>query len=123
MFRSKFSKFDVVAVAAVILFALLFFLLPFAFREEASVLQIVTPDGSYEYPLSTAQTVTLTSRGITLTVCIENGRARVLESDCPDAVCRNSGWIEKSGETVLCAPAGVTVRVMGGDSDVDFVAG
>jgi hypothetical protein len=75
------------------------------------------------YPLSQNDCFEIVSQGITLSVVIEDGAAYVKESTCPDGVCRSTRSISKSGETVLCAPAGVTLTVRGGDGDVDFVAG
>ena len=54
---------------------------------------------------------------------IVDGKAFVRESSCPDGVCISSGAISKTGETIICAPAGVSLTVKGGDGNVDFVAG
>lgn len=42
---------------------------------------------------------------------VENGRIRVRSSSCPDKVCVNCGWLEKSGDTAVCLPNGVIVRI------------
>ena len=68
-------------------------------------------------------TVKIESRGITLFVTVMDGKVDVYKSDCPDGVCVNSAPISKTGETIICAPAGVSITVKGGDGDVDFVAG
>ena len=123
MFRTKISAWDVIVSGAVILAALLMLLLPMSFQRQADALEIHTPDGSSSYSLSIDREITLTSRGVTLTVKIEDGAAYVVESGCPDGVCVASGYIRYAGESILCAPAGVTLTVKGGDGDVDFVAG
>ncbi len=123
MFQTKISGFDLLAAGIVLLAALLLLLLPFVASEKGQALIVTTPDEAWEYELSQNREWTLTSRGVTLTVVIENGCAYVRHSDCPDGVCVSGGSISKNGETLLCAPAGVTLRVKGGGGDVDFVAG
>lgn len=123
MFQTKISGFDLLAAGIVLLVALLLLVLPLVGSENGQTLTVTTPDGAWEYDLSINREWILVSRGITLTVVIENGSAYVRHSDCPDGVCMSGRPISKSGETLLCAPAGVTLRVKGGGADVDFVAG
>ena len=60
----------------------------------------------------------------TLTVVIENGEVFVRDADCPDHVCEQTGRISKKGTSIVCAPAGICVRILGGgDGDADGVAG
>ena len=121
--RTKLSTLDFGCLLAVLLLALLLFWSPWQGTEKGELLLISTPDGQLEYALSRDRTVTLSSRGIELVIVIENGAAHVRESDCPDGVCRAGAPISRSGETILCAPAGVRLTVKGGAADVDFVAG
>lgn len=46
-------------------------------------------------------------------VCCENGEIYIKESDCPDKVCVRSDRISKSGESIICAPNRVAVRIDG----------
>ena len=51
---------------------------------------------------------------------IKDGEAFVKSSTCHDGTCMKKGSISKAGQTVLCAPAGVLLRVIcrdGGDYD------
>lgn len=121
--RAKLSMPDFVCLAAVLLLALLLFWSPWQGTEKGELLLICTPDGQQEYALNRDRTVTVSSRGIDMVIVIENGAAYVLESKCPDGVCRAGAPISHSGETILCAPAGVRLTVKGGEKDVDFVAG
>lgn len=123
MLRTRFSVGDAIAVGLVLIAAVLLFAIPFFSADDGHILVVTTPEGSTEYRLTDDREIILTSRGITLTVCISDGSAYVSESDCRDGVCKNSGKISHSGETILCAPAGVTLTVKGGDNGVDFVAG
>ena len=42
---------------------------------------------------------------------VENGRIRVRSSSCSDKRCVNLGWIGKKGDTAVCLPNGVVVRI------------
>ena len=91
MVRTKFSPWDLLAMGVVLVAALLLLLLPMLLRAEGQVLVVETPDGTERYELSVDRELTVRSNGITLTVVIKDGEARVAHSDCPDAICRSSG--------------------------------
>ena len=123
MVRTKFSPWDAVVAGAVLVAALALLLFPAFLRREGETLVITTPEGSHTYVLSEDRKIEITSGDIHLTVVIEDGSVYVEHSNCPDGICRASGRISKGGETILCAPAGVTLSVKGGGDGVDFVAG
>ena len=123
MLRTRVSLWDVVAIALVLLLSVLLIVLPILWSGDGEYLEISTPEGSRDYSLREDREIVLHSMGIELCVRIESGTAYVSASDCPDGVCVASGRISRSGETVICAPAGVRLLVKGGDADVDFVAG
>ncbi len=52
---------------------------------------------------------------------ILNGKVRILDTDCPDRLEVKSGFIDSSGEMLVCLPNRVVVRI-GGEKDVDKVA-
>lgn len=123
MFRTKFGFGDVIAAVAVLLVAALLIWHPWQRSQTGETVVIVTPDETFEYALSENTVVEIESRGITLFVSIMNGEVDVYKSHCPDGVCVASAPISKTGETIICAPAGVSITVKGGEGDVDFVAG
>ena len=125
MFRTRIGAADGLVLLAVALLAALLFALPWL-REDGASLIVSTPDGSEVYPLAEDRLILLSAGGVSLTVEIAGGRARVKQSDCPDGVCVASGWIERTGQSVICAPAGVRLLIAGeekGGNGVDFVAG
>lgn len=73
------------------------------------------------FSLSEDREIFLEHNGYHLTLIIENGTAFVRESDCPDRVCQSRGEIARNGDTIVCAPAGISVTVhseeKGGDAD------
>jgi hypothetical protein len=45
---------------------------------------------------------------------VKNGRVRMLEMDkkiCPNAVCSDTGWIDKSYQTIICLPNSIIVTL------------
>lgn len=67
----------------------------------------------------------VSSCGYTLRVVAEGGDIWVESSDCPTQDCVRTGHISRSGQSVVCLPARVIVRLEGGtaDSAVDAVVG
>ena len=123
MFRTKPSFGDAIVAVAVLLVAVLLLWHPWQRSNDGEILVIVTPDETMEYSLSKDIAIHIESRSVHLCIEISDGNAYVSKSDCADRVCESSAPISKTGETIICAPAGVSITVKGGDGDVDFVAG
>lgn len=58
---------------------------------------------------------------------IDGGRIRVADADCPERICVRSGWIERPGQIIACAPHGLTIVIERGGEETpdgpDAVAG
>ncbi|MBN2168389.1 MAG: NusG domain II-containing protein [Actinobacteria bacterium] len=46
---------------------------------------------------------------------VKNGRVRMLESACPDKLCIGMGWAEETGDSIVCVPNRVVIRLTGPD--------
>lgn len=57
-----------------------------------------------------------------LKVQIKDNAICVVDSDCADKVCVNTGWISKPGQSCVCLPNRISIEIIG-QSDVDAVAG
>ncbi len=112
---------DVVICLAVLLLAVLLLLLPF-FGGEGKALSVTVGGETTRYPLSEDRELTLSNNGYTLTVCMENGQAWVSHSNCPEGICRRTGKISRTGETILCSRADILLSVLG-EGGFDAVAG
>ncbi len=115
---------DVCLIAVLLVTAVLLLLLPFL-SARGAVAEIVIVDGGEVRSVSLEKNARyeVVSRGVHLTVCVEDGRIFVSESDCRDAVCRNTPPISRAGQSIVCAPAGVVVRISGEEVLVDGVSG
>ena len=52
---------------------------------------------------------------------VENGRAKMIDANCPDKLCVKQGWVKYTGQCITCLPNKLTVTVVGGDSSVEIV--
>ncbi len=50
---------------------------------------------------------------ISLTLVLSSSGAEIAASTCPDQVCVRTGKLTKAGESALCLPAGVSLRLEG----------
>lgn len=69
--------------------------------------------------LTGPETLTVAGRGdITLTVEFSPEGVRITEADCPDKTCVRTGTLTRAGESAVCLPGRVVVRLEGpGDTD------
>ena len=59
----------------------------------------------------------VTSEGYTLQITLTKDSVWVETSDCPTQDCVHTGAISRSGQSVVCLPARVTVQLEGGSGD------
>ena len=122
--KKKQTKYrlDVLVIVAVLLLSLLLLWTFYLNREEGAIVKVEV-DGRVvaTYPLSKDGTYTLNNG--TNVLVIENGTARLIESQCPDHTCEQMGKGRYVGQTIVCLPNRVTVTVTGESNDsVDFVS-
>ena len=55
-------------------------------------------------------------------IVAEKGRIRFSSSNCPDEVCVHKGWISRSGQTIVCLPNGVIIKIIGQSKNNDIDA-
>lgn len=54
------------------------------------------------------------------TIRVEGIKIAVIEADCPDGDCVHRGWLKRAGDTAVCLPHRLVIRVIG-DAAVDGV--
>ena len=87
--------------------------------------EILADDGTVigTYPLSVDREVEIVTgengeeRNL---LVIKDGKATVTAATCPDGICTSHKPISREGESIVCLPNRVEVRIVG-SSDVDFV--
>lgn len=86
---------------------------------------VISIDGAEadRFPLDGTGEHTYTAGGYTLYVEENNEGVCVASSDCPTQDCVHTGTISRGGQSIVCLPARLSVRLVGGDDGVDAVIG
>lgn len=76
---------------------------------------VVTQDGAEtaRYPLDTDLTVTLGGEAYNI-LRIADGTAAVIEANCGDHTCVRTGAVSREGESIVCLPHRLVIRIEGG---------
>ena len=108
-------KHDLLLAVAILLLAGILYL--FLRPGGSGAWAVVTVDGeeAARYALSEDQTVTIGDTDYNVLV-IRHGAAEIVESNCGDHTCIRMGSISREGETIVCLPHRLVVRIEGGES-------
>lgn len=53
---------------------------------------------------------------------INNGKVTMIEADCPDKICLDTGTIEKANRSIVCLPNKVHVQIKGNmEEEIDVI--
>lgn len=74
------------------------------------VKRIVLDDGYHD-------TLQIEGHSIDSTIEIDGKRMRFVNSKCPDHTCELTGWVDKVGDTAVCLPARVLIKITSADGD------
>jgi hypothetical protein len=53
---------------------------------------------------------------------VKDNTIAFIQSDCPDYICVNTGYLRRSGQMAVCLPNRVSLAVIGGRRELDAVA-
>ena len=121
---SKVKKYrlDVIVISALLILSLSVLLIVNLTRKDGATVKIeVNGETVGEYPLGLNRDYTV--NGGTNILRVEDGRAYMIHSDCPDHTCEMTGKISYVGQTIVCLPNKVSVTIIGeSDDGVDFTS-
>ena len=66
-----------------------------------------------DLPAAARSTFVLQGRSGAVTVEVDGARVRILEAHCPEGICVRQGWIERPGQSIVCIPEEILVRIVG----------
>jgi len=107
---------DLVLILAIVLIGSLVFLAVFLLLDKGEY-AVVEQNGQVigRYPLSTDTEVEIISeKGINV-LTVKDGEAFVSRADCPDEICVSHFPVSREGETVVCLPHGLVIRIECGE--------
>lgn len=118
------GKNDIILMASILAASILVMLLMHGLSGKG-VMAIVYVNGEEtgKYPLSEDITVDIdgVDRGHN-TLTIAGGKAFMSDASCPDKLCMHQGRVSKGGQSIVCLPNRVVVRIEGeSDSGYDAV--
>ena len=116
---------DVLLIACLAVLALAVWMVPLMRGGRASEVEVVRA-GTGEvqrYSLARDARYEIVSVPYSLTVEIVSGEVFVACADCPDQICVHSPAISRVGQSIVCAPAGIAVRIIGEGAGLDGISG
>lgn len=115
--KNRTLIYDVLLIISVLLLSFFMGFVPMFFSSEGKSFVLSCPEMTAEYSLSENREIYLDYA----TVIVEDGTVRVENSDCRDKTCEKFGKISNAGESIICIPNRLRIRISG-KSEVDAVA-
>lgn len=73
-----------------------------------------------EVPIDEEKTIEIKKNGIINKIHIHDNGVEMEEANCSDKVCVKTGFIKKPGQSIVCLPHKINVKIVGEEeSDVD----
>ena len=119
---TKKYRIDIIVIASLLIISLVVLLVVNLTKEEGAYAE-VSVNGATVGKYSLAQDGTYPLNNGTNILVIENGRAYMSYSNCPDHICENTGKVKYVGQTITCLPNRLTITIVGkSDGSVDFIS-
>ena len=111
--KSNRRKGDVFLIAIVVLAAGLAALFFYGKNAEPAAYAVVEQDGELlmRLPLSKEKEVRVEWNGGYNIICVKERSVCILDADCPDKLCVRQGSVMRSGQSIVCLPHRLTVRL------------
>ena len=124
--KSKRLRADILLIAALLLVSGALFLFRALHRETGALAVLyVNGERTEAYPLDEDTELRIPSKdGSSYNVLvIRDGKADMIEAGCPDKICVDMHPISHNGETIICLPNRLEIRIEGGEpSGVDVIS-
>lgn len=110
----KTSKFDAILIGLVLFFSVvsIFWITRSRIRQSSeSKVALIYQKGTLVEEVKLDNDNAISILNGRMQIEIKGRRIRVTNSDCPQHICVNMGWIKYSGQTIVCAPNKVVIEV------------
>ena len=119
IFGDKKRVADILLICGLLVVALSVFLIIELTRGEGAAAE-VSVDGEVVATYSLSVDGEYSLNGGTNLLVISGGEAYMKEADCPDGLCIGQGAVSREGQTIVCLPNRVMIRIVGAESDVEL---
>ena len=115
-------RLDIIVIAAILL-ASVGLLLAMTLTKEEGNSVVVEIDGATVATYSLDKDGEYSLNGGTNVLVIEDGKAYLNYSNCPDHTCERTGKIQYVGQSIICLPNKIAITIKGeAEGGVDFVS-
>lgn len=105
------KKKDILLILLIILVAAGAWILHEALKDAGTGVAVIRVNGAIEgtYPLSEDREISINNGSNILQ--IKNGKAKMIEADCPDQICVHQKAVSANHENIICLPNKVIVEI------------
>ena len=111
---SKLTPVDMIVIIVIILLSTGFILrtkLNLGWGSSKAINATVYHDGKFHQHLTLDQDREISLLNGQMLIQIQGKKIRVKKSDCPRQLCANIGWIQHSGEAIICVPYKTLIEI------------
>ena len=104
--RRKITKNELIITAAILFSGIMILIISKMFHNNGNIAVIsVDEEKICEINLQQTENKIFTLNQIpNITFEVKNNSIRVINSNCPDKICKNTGFISDTGESIICMP-------------------
>ena len=116
----RFKFWDVFIIVFVLVISVSVFLL-YASADKGESVEI-TVDGELHsmYPLNENKVIDVITENGNIKVCIKDNEVYILDADCNDKICIKDRPVSRKGQTIVCLPLKVIVKIGGNEYEYAY---
>ena len=113
------KKRDIIFIGSILVVSVILFLI-FTLSKKPGDYVVVKINGVEVATYSLSKNNDYELNGGTNILRIQDGKAWLIDANCPDHVCVKQGKISKDGQTITCLPNKLTITVVGEEGFVEL---
>lgn len=113
------KKRDIILIAIIaIVIGQLIIINKFVNSEKADKVLVYFNNKLYqECSINDTKTISIKSGGVDSVISIHDKGVEMTHANCPDKVCVKTGFINKSGQSIVCIPHKINIKIVPADSE------
>lgn len=122
MNRKLINKKDFIIIILILLLAFTVYFIANKFIYKTSATAEIIYDGKVIQTVDLNKDCVFSPQGFqNIKFQIKNGSIAFIESDCPDKICVNTGFINSTGQNAVCLPNKMVLRLISDEDSPDAV--